>query len=355
MTRRVRLCSILLLLFWMGCGKKGPLQLPLARRPQVVQDLSLVQRGKALFLTWTNPTAYLDGSPLREVAECEIWVIGEDRAEGSPVKKWTAAEFEVKARLLEAVGRDKFASLRQKEVPDSTLVYVYSPASADLGRKILTFSLRVKDEKKRASEFADPLSLEVAAPPPPPQDVRAFVLETHIHLRWEPSSGAGSYNIYRAEDKGSGSLLNSSPVKSPEYLDRNFSFGASYRYHVRAIAESEPGVESEDSAVAEVIPRDSFPPAPPKGLTAIAAEGFIALSWEANTERDLAGYGVWRREAGKGEFTLLTSLPATVSSFSDQAVEKNRRYEYAITALDSAGNESPQSNPVSGIMRDYPL
>jgi fibronectin type 3 domain-containing protein len=45
-------------------------------------------------------------------------------------------------------------------------------------------------------------------------------------------------------------------------------------------------------------------------------------------------------------------LAQTDSSFSDSKVEKGRKYEYAITALDKAGNESRKSEPVPGVARD---
>jgi fibronectin type 3 domain-containing protein len=80
----------------------------------------------------------------------------------------------------------------------------------------------------------------------------------------------------------------------------------------------------------------------------------MALSWEANKESDLAGYRVWRRTVDQADFVLLESLPATESSYSDSSVEKNKRYDYAITALDHGGNESQKSQTASGIIRDNP-
>ena len=48
------------------------------------------------------------------------------------------------------------------------------------------------------------------------------------------------------------------------------------------------------SAPACVTPADTFPPAPPKQLAAIAGAGVINLIWEPNSEADLAGYIVLR-------------------------------------------------------------
>ena len=345
-----------------GCGKKGPIEPPLARAPQAVEKLDLIQRGSSLLLTWTNPSAYLDGNPLGELPEVEIWMIKEGRAAGSAPKAWTAEEFESKAQLLTRITADQFASFRQPgATTDAELSYAHALAGDDIGQKVLTFSVRVRDMKKRVSAFAVPASLEALSPLSPPRKVRAVVHEDHIQVTWEspeqaqkeatPPRTAG-YNVYRSDDGNPASRLNAAPLKKAEFPDKDFAFGRTYRYSVRTVLESVHPVESDDSETAEVTTEDIFPPSPPSGLTAIGGPGYIALSWEAGRESDLAGYRVWRRAAGEADFVLAASLPETASSFSDSKVEKSKRYEYAITSLDSAGNESRKSDLVPGIVRD---
>ena len=87
-------------------------------------------------------------------------------------------------------------------------------------------------------------------------------------------------------------------------------------------------------------------------MISIAAEGYVSLTWDDNKEADLAGYRVWRRMEGESEFVLLTPQPIRGNAFGDNRVEKNKRYDYAITALDKAGNESPKSESVSEIIKD---
>jgi len=350
------------LILMTSCGKKGPIEPPLLRIPQTVENLALIQRGAALLLTWTNPSAYADGNPLGEVAEVEIWMVKEDRKAGGSAKTWTAQEFESKAKLLTQISEGQFASLRSAGAKTGAeLTYILALAGEDLGRKVLTFSLRVRDEKKRASAFAAPASVEAMTPPAPPRNVRAVVFGDYIQVSWENPKQANKegtpaetigMNVYRSDEGAPASRLNSSLIKATEFQDKKFLFGRTYRYFVRTVMESAPLVESENSETAEVLAKDVFPPDPPSGLTAIGGLGFIALSWEAGKEPDLAGYGVWRRLAGEADFVLVASLPQTDSSFSDSKVEKGRKYEYAITALDSAGNESRKSEPVPGVARD---
>jgi predicted small lipoprotein YifL len=393
MSRRASSLLVLCLLAALGgCGKKGPIETPAMRIPQTAEDLAVSQRGPACLLTWTTPSAYLDGNPLGEIAELEIWLTKEDRKGEGPPKTWSTAAFSEKAQRLETIAGDRLASFRREGAKsEAELAYRYPIASEDIGKKVLTFSLRVRDAKKRTSQFADPVSLEAQAPLIPPQNVRAEVFEDHILVSWEgreqpkketppvlmpvvipmvaspvhipvtpgvapsttpaPSSG---FNVFRSEGGNPAVQANSSLLETSELQDKDFQFGRAYRYFVRATILSKPPQESDDSETVDVTAKDIFPPAPPSGLTTIGGPDFIALSWEGNREPDLAGYRVWRRLAGEGEFAVLATLKEVESSYSDKEVEKSRRYEYAITALDAAGNESPKSAAAVGSVREVP-
>jgi hypothetical protein len=345
-----------------ACGKKGPIEPPLVRVPQAVDDLAVVQRGAALLVSWTNPSAYVDGNALSGVSEVEIWLVKEDRRAEGPARTWTAEQFAGEGQLLARVAPDQFDSLRMKGAgTGGEFTYTYSLAGEDPGRKVLTFSVRIKDLKNKVSAFAAPVSQEARPPLAPPGSVRAVVFEDHIQVSWERPEAAADgaapaqsecFNVYRSEGETPPSRLNKAAVKATEFADKEFSFGKTYRYFVRTSLESTPRVESENSEAAEAAAKDTFPPAAPTGLTAIVGPGYIALSWPAGREPDLAGYSVWRREPEGGDFLRIASLPATDTSYSDAQVEKGGKYEYAITALDGAGNESLRSAAAIGIARD---
>jgi hypothetical protein len=102
-----------------------------------------------------------------------------------------------------------------------------------------------------------------------------------------------------------------------------------------------------------VTPVDTFPPAAPKQLAAIAGVGVINLIWEPNTEPDLAGYIVLRGTAPGGTLQALTPTPIRETTYRDQTATPGVLYVYAVVAVDNASpqNVSGQSNRVEDSSR----
>jgi predicted small lipoprotein YifL len=102
-----------------------------------------------------------------------------------------------------------------------------------------------------------------------------------------------------------------------------------------------------------VTPVDTFPPAAPQQLAAIAGVGVINLIWEPNTEPDLAGYIVLRGTAPGETLQALTPSPIRETTYRDQTATPGVRYVYAVVAVDSASpqNVSAQSNRVEDSSR----
>jgi len=357
------LVSLLLLLSFIFCGRKGPILPPLPRAIQKVEVFEITQRGERIILEWENPTAYVDGSPVSEISEIEIWLVEELKGTAGEGKQLSLEEFEKKARLMTTIKKEKFSEHQiQRDDNSVKLSYYYKFTGEDYIAKNLTFGLRVRGKRKRKSAFSDLLSIEARILSLPPRGVRAIVFKDRIEISWNPaeknidqSSPAyfKGYNIYRAEEEGMPLRINSKLVNERKYDDKDFIIGKVYHYFVRAsAAEPPPFSESDDSEVVRILARDTFPPAAPTGLVSIAAENFISLSWDENPEEDLGGYRVWRKMEGQEEYVLLTQQPIRENAYNDTAVEKNKRYYYAITAQDRLGNESPKSESVSEVIKD---
>jgi hypothetical protein len=121
-------------------------------------------------------------------------------------------------------------------------------------------------------------------------------------------------------------------------------------------------LRSAISAPVTITMRDIFPPQAPTGLEAVpggatSTDRSIDLSWTPNPEGDLAGYFVYRQEvdskgAAAGTATRLNQTPVVGPAYRDQTAMAGRRYAYRVSAVDTAGNESPRSDEVQETLRE---
>jgi hypothetical protein len=159
-----------------------------------------------------------------------------------------------------------------------------------------------------------------------------------------------AYNVYEVAGS-SETQLTRAPTSEPQYSDARMTWGATRCYAVRSVDTVDRlTVESEASPPACVTLADTFPPAAPKGLQAVATEGIINLIWDANSETDLDGYILLRGVASGGELAPITAAPIRETAFPDR-VPSGMRYIYALKAVDKAGNASELSERIEEAAR----
>jgi hypothetical protein len=128
--------------------------------------------------------------------------------------------------------------------------------------------------------------------------------------------------------------LNPQPLEA-QLLTDTLQFERERCYEVRAVRGTGADlVEGPPSRTACVKPVDVFPPAPPAGLSAVAAEGAISLIWEASASDDVTGYLVLRGEGADATLLTVTPTPVVETRFVDRAVVAGMKYVYAVVAID---------------------
>lgn len=196
------------------------------------------------------------------------------------------------------------------------------------------------DARPAAPAPADPALLPArpVVPPPAPTGYQVF------EVRPETEPPADPFSLVLP------SALTPQPLAVTEHtIPGAVRFGEERCFVVRPV-DLVTGVVTvgRASAPACVTPVDTFPPAPPVRLAAIAGAGVINLIWEPNSEPDLAGYIVLRGTAPGDTLQALTPAPIRETTYRDQSVAAGVRYVYAVVAVDSASpqNVSGQSNRV---------
>ncbi|MGQ0557736.1 MAG: BACON domain-containing protein [Nitrospiraceae bacterium] len=77
------------------------------------------------------------------------------------------------------------------------------------------------------------------------------------------------------------------------------------------------------------------------------ASSSVMLTWNANTESDLAGYKVYRANSSGAYGAPIAAIPGNTTSYIVTGLQFNATYFFVVTAYDIAGNESAYSNEVS--------
>ena len=199
------------------------------------------------------------------------------------------------------------------------------------------------------------IEIPLVDPPPSPSAVAAKFSESAVTLVWLPPVGEfarpPTFNVYAGEG---GAPLNPSPLATPAFERSGVELGKEQCFVVRTVVTmGSVAVESGASERACVTPTDVFPPAAPKGLSAVAGSGVISLIWDASPESDLAGYVVLRGEAPGDTLQPLTPSPIRDTTYRDTTVKPGVRYVYAVVAADRATppNLSAQSTRVEETAR----
>ena len=304
-----RAAALLCILWLSGCAYVGAPKPPALDIPARITDLRAAEYGDQILVQFTIGSLTTDGLALTNVKSVEVQVTGGD----SP-------------RILHAQAKGPGPVAHE------------FPAKDWVGKQV-TLMARATGPKGKASEWSNPVALAVGVPLPTPGEFKAVSDPQGVRLTWLGSAG-GRYRIFR----GSGDAMPQRLAESdkPEYLDTAVEFGSPYRYFVQALAGESR--QSEISAIVGVTPADTFPPGVPAGLTAVAGVNSIELSWQPNTEEDLAGYQVYRSSGGGAAERI--AGPVDAPNFSDRAVDIGKKYSYAITSIDRTGNESAHSAAV---------
>jgi hypothetical protein len=326
-------------LFTTSCGYIGGTLAPLANVPTAPKDLAAAQRGANIIAHFTVPSLTTENIPIKFVLDLDL------RAGAAPAT-WNETEWAEQARRILPTHLTKIPAAGRLGAEQLIAEYEF-PATVWFGKEVI-IAARVIGSNGKASNWSTLVTLPVVSPMPKPADLTFALRPDGIRLTWRGSSP--HYRVLRRAE-GAGDFTELAVVNAPEYLDTSAEIGKSYLYEVLGFTEAAPHqeVQSDLSGELAVLYKDIFPPAAPAGLHAIASASTIELSWDGNTESDLAGYRVYRSTNG-GAFEKTADVNE-IPAYSDRTVERGKTYRYAITAMDKSGNESARSNVVEASLQ----
>ena len=188
------------------------------------------------------------------------------------------------------------------------------------------------------------VQLPIVDVPPPPTSIKASNTEKSIVVEWAapaaPAPATLAYNVYKPD----GTVpLNPQPMTAVTFESPGVEFGTEQCFAVRSV-EPIGGVPIESALSVPVCftPKDTFAPAAPKGVGAVARPGVVDITWDPNTEPDLAGYLVLRGEAANEAPVQLTPAPIADTHYLDSTARPDVLYSYFIVAIDKPTTAQPE-------------
>jgi hypothetical protein len=402
------LSSLLVFSSW-SCGKKGPPLAPLNMAPEAPKAVSARRLGDTVYLQMTVPSRAMSGPGPFSVDHLDVYAVTIAPGMLVPPNRDLLKPEHVIARIPVQPPPDPDAAPSEppdtRPLPGQTVTFVEKITETQLTPQVVTKPQQASNAQTSTPTPGAPAPAGAAAttaPPPGPQVLTRFYVvegvpkngrgglpsarievpllqppapprpgtpsasETSVTVTWQPPPSSTDelpgvlYNVYSAPADGAVAAprpdapvpLNDKPIPDQTFTHAGAEPGTPQCFVVRSVVPvGSTTIESDPSAPICITPKDTFPPAAPKGLAAVSSAGVINLIWDPNSEPDLAGYLVLRGEAPGDTLQPLVREPMRETRYADRTVTAGTRYVYQIVAVDKAGNRSTPSNRVEEAAR----
>jgi hypothetical protein len=335
-----------------GCGAPGAPQPPSLNLPTPVLNLTAVRIGNSVHLAWTMPTHTTDHKALERLVPVLV------------------------CRALEKGACANIASLSLTTGKEGAYT---DELPADLAQgpdRLLRYEVALNNHAGKSAGPSNTAYSAAGVSPPAVTGLTGQVRADGVLLSWQPVAETGQSMTFRIErlqlDVATPHEAPRSPlapavpaavqtlvVRSKDGLDPGHAidnsalFNQRYRYTLeRVVTATLSGhsveVQGLPSEAIPVATTDTFPPAVPQGLVAVAdaAAGAIDLSWYPDTDSDLAAYHVYRRDVGGDLPAQRIASVGVETSYQDAGAQPGHTYAYSVSAVDQSGNESKRSSEV---------
>ena len=330
-----------------GCGSPGAPEPPSLYVPAPVDDLTAARIDDAVHLTWKTPTHTTDHLALKHPVPMQI------------------------CRAVESGPCTLIGTLTLSSGTAATYVDTLPPELKQGPYRLLRYEIASQNRAGKSAEPTDPAFSAAGTSPAAITDATAVVRSGGVVLTWTAfPEDSVSFRIERewlsappTEEKHRSPMV-SPPPPTEQILVVHAASGSDpggtvddsalsnqkYRYVLERVASTTLSgktikVQGLPSKAIEVNTVDSFPPAVPQGLVAVAdtAGHAIDLSWTPNGDSDLAGYRVYRRDLHGSQPAQRIASPGIETSYRDAQVQAGGSYAYTVSAVDESGNESAKS------------
>lgn len=335
-----------------GCGTPGAPQPPSLNLPDAVGDLWASRAGNEVTLSWTMPKRNTDRTVIKgEVAVRVCRRENDTRGAG--------------AIACHGIGPDLMLAPAASGSYKETL-----PAELMTGApRPVSYFVELRNKRGRSAGLSNAAVVLAGEAPSQIAGLKADVRKQGVVLSWTSNGENTAVRLERrllspAQKVEHGPLAPPPEAENQNLvveagneghaIDKTVRFGRRYAYRAQRVARVDVNgktleLDGAFSPAVDVDVDDVFPPAVPTGLVAVGTSEenggapAIDLSWQPDTEPDVAGYIVYRREEGGAWQRVSAATPVVEPAFHDAQVLVGHSYQYAVSAVDKGGHESAKS------------
>lgn len=327
-------------------------QPPSLNLPKPVSDLTATRTGNQVTLSWNVPVETTDGATFKHRGPTKIC-----RAMDQP-----------RVDRCDAVATLETAASHKTESIANDL-----PSDGSGPNNYVTYAVEIDNDRGKSAGLSNQVQVPAAAVSKlnGVPTIRVTADAVLVTSNVSPAGLAVSQSIeLRRTEKGAAQEntaahrlleLPSAEAVNLELRDEDFTWEKTYRYRVVIVGSAKmPNgqtvtFDAATSAPLEIVLHDVFAPAVPTGVQAVFSGQFagqqpsIDLTWNPDTDRDLAGYFVYRRKQDEpvSAAVKLNQQPATAPAYRDTSIQLGSAYVYSVSAIDERGNESRRSQETS--------
>jgi hypothetical protein len=365
---------VLVLIFSLNCGKKGPLKLEPEMVPREAVNLRISQVGENIRVMWNFQKILADKKTELEpekITKIQVYYSDKHIPDGKFRKKSTLLR---KLKMKDLTRYEspwmlkKLAELSsyERKKREQFTYFVDIPFKIkNLTNKSHFFAIRYIYGRKK-SPISKVAFLVTNTPVKPIENLTVTREKKLIKLEWSKPQqdvlgmavpNIAGYKVSRkrtitpqktdeTEDESSDEtfqIISRGDILTEYFEDRDTGIDGEYQYYVSTVISNV--IESAPSNVVSVNVTDLYPPDIPANLVSFKASDHMFLTWKAVPDKDLSHYCIYRKTAEKDEFVRIAD-DVTTNYFKDKKVQKGTLYFYSVTAVDDRGNESEYSNIV---------
>src|SRR5581483_5961449 len=166
-----------------GCGSIGEPLYPALKIPSPVSDLSVVERGNDLKITFTIPPLTTEGLALKAIGDVDLRLGPNPSPNGWNANEWASRATSVKVPVPQGSGP----------------VEATIPADKFIGQEVIV-AVRVTNPKGRDAGWSAYKIINVEPPLAPPSNFRAAADPKGVALAWN-ATAPSQFRIYRKTEQ----------------------------------------------------------------------------------------------------------------------------------------------------------